>query len=338
MLLLENRIFYDLCSLHRINLRQNETDDCVTESQRMTAGLTCNQRLEYSELVSTSGTSCDPECLEPKDTIHPENSSLNSSVDNFDPCPILLDLDSDINPEFYPSEPDIDPDTEVDADLDPRHSDSDSEWQYSNIDPHLDPGSSNFDPGLTRTPEQSGSEPDSDQSDIDPEHSDFDPERDPELSHTDPEYDSDLDQDDGEFSMDTESAEVDSDMFKPLYDGANITICGAYCAIMEFKRACRLPFSAISVLLQLLQLLCPAGNQLPRSVYQLKKFFKKHSSQHNKRTFCPQCHTELNRKQQKCTNAGCQGGEPNSLITLKPDRAISNIFKRKYNTNFWFTL
>ena len=31
-------------------------------------------------------------------------------------------------------------------------------------------------------------------------------------------------------------------MFEPLYEGAHITVCGAYCALMELKRVCRLPF------------------------------------------------------------------------------------------------
>ena len=91
-----------------------------------------------------------------------------------------------------------------------------------------------------------------------------------------------------------ESMEVDSNLFEPLYDGANITVCGAYCVIMEFKRVCKLPFSAI---LMLLQLLCPPGNKLPQSIYTLKKFFQKHSSQHKRKLFCPECHSELTGKQ-----------------------------------------
>ena len=61
-------------------------------------------------------------------------------------------------------------------------------------------------------------------------------------------------------------------MFKPLFDGAGISVCGAYCAVMEFKRMCRLPFTAIAMLLQL-QLLCPPDNKLPWSVYVWKKVF-----------------------------------------------------------------
>ncbi len=56
---------------------------------------------------------------------------------------------------------------------------------------------------------------------------------------------------------------LEDNMFEPLYEGANISISGTYCAIMEYKRACCLPFTTIAKLLELLQLVCPANNHLP---------------------------------------------------------------------------
>ena len=44
--------------------------------------------------------------------------------------------------------------------------------------------------------------------------------------------------------------DVDSSIFEP-----SITVCGAYGAIMEFKRGCWLPFTTIAMLLNLLNLL-----------------------------------------------------------------------------------
>lgn len=64
---------------------------------------------------------------------------------------------------------------------------------------------------------------------------------------------------------------IDSDMFKPIYENASISLCGA---IMEYKRVCRLPFASIAKLLELLQLLCPAKNTLPQSIYIFRKFFQ----------------------------------------------------------------
>ena len=99
--------------------------------------------------------------------------------------------------------------------------------------------------------------------DLDPEPSDIDPENsdlDPEPSDINPEN-SDLDDNSEPDVNADESMDIDSELFEPLYEGASITACGAYCALMEFKRACKLPFPAMLMLLQLLQLLCPSGNK-----------------------------------------------------------------------------
>ena len=63
-------------------------------------------------------------------------------------------------------------------------------------------------------------------------------------------------------------------MFEPIYENAPISLCGAFCAIMEFKRSCNMSFSCIDRLLQLLQLFCPPSNSLPHSVYAIRKFFE----------------------------------------------------------------
>jgi len=61
--------------------------------------------------------------------------------------------------------------------------------------------------------------------------------------------DSEIDQE--ELIEETLEEILEDSMFEPLYENANITISGAYCAIMEFKRACHLPFTTISKLLEL---------------------------------------------------------------------------------------
>ena len=78
------------------------------------------------------------------------------------------------------------------------------------------------------------------------------------------------------YSSDDEDEDVliDNEFWEPVYEGANISTVGAYCAIMEFKRACRLSFSTIAMLLQLLQLLCPSHNKLFKSIYTFKKSFR----------------------------------------------------------------
>ena len=108
-------------------------------------------------------------------------------------------------------------------------------------------------------------------------------------------------------------------MFEPLFDNASITVCGAYCAIMEFKRACRLPFTTIDMLLKLLQLLCPPNNHLPQSIYKFKTFFEKFSSSHQKQQFCSDCKTEFRENQSKCDNLSCRHVEPSTLISFNGD-------------------
>ncbi len=85
----------------------------------------------------------------------------------------------------------------------------------------------------------------------------------------------DNDDDDGNNDDDVEeennSEEINLEgMFEPLYHGAKITVCGAFCAIMHFKCISGCSFSAVVQLLQLLQLLCPFDNKLPQSVYILE--------------------------------------------------------------------
>ncbi len=121
---------------------------------------------------------------------------------------------------------------------------------------------------------------------------------------------------------------VSESVFEPLYEGADITVCGTFCAIMEYKRACRLPFTAIEKLLDLLKLVCPPNNGLPRSVHVLKSFFQKYSTKETKRKFCPECSCEMDGDVECCTS--CHGKDFNYLYILKPERAIRNIVTSTY--------
>ena len=62
------------------------------------------------------------------------------------------------------------------------------------------------------------------------------------------------------------------ELFEPLYQGADITVCGAYCCIMQFATMNKLTYTAISELIKLLHLVFPPQNKLPSSFYKLKKF------------------------------------------------------------------
>ena len=83
------------------------------------------------------------------------------------------------------------------------------------------------------------------------------------------------------------------DFSEPLYDGANISVCATYCAIMEFSISARLPYSSIEKLLSLLELLCPPDSKLPPSMYKLKQFFQSFSTDYEKTEICSGCGQEL---------------------------------------------
>lgn len=155
---------------------------------------------------------------------------------------------------------------------------------------------------------------------------DSDSEIDSHSSSIDPHPCSEADSDNSE----DEDVELDDCMFEPIYEDAKITVSGAYCAIMEFKRACRLPFTTVTMLLELLQLFCPQDNKLPRTVYTFRKFFKKYSSTVKRRQFCSVCNNEFRAGQDRCDNSSCCHNEPNTLITLNPKRAIRRVLQSKF--------
>ena len=121
------------------------------------------------------------------------------------------------------------------------------------------------------------------------------------------------------------------EIFQPLYPGANITICGAYCAIMHLKSKCNLPFSTVFELLKLLQFICPQNNRLPTSVYLLRKFFCQWKSHKKKTVFCSNCHEQV--ISEKCCNSDCLkpgNSEPDILIEMDLKKQFKTILSSKF--------
>ena len=83
----------------------------------------------------------------------------------------------------------------------------------------------------------------------------------------------------------------DSHLFEPLYPGAEVTLCGAVCAIMVFWTKYKLPYIAIAGLLKLLGVLCPTPNYLSSSFYAIKIFFQQFNSVHDHEVLCSNCFT-----------------------------------------------
>ena len=138
---------------------------------------------------------------------------------------------------------------------------------------------------------------------------------------------SSIDDDWAEASM--EGFELNDELFEPIYENAKITLCGAYCAIMEFKRVCRLPFSSLAMLLQLLQMLCPPGNNLPRTVYAFKKIFCKASPSKETHCFCADCNVQFREGQKFCDNTACRKRESSKLIHFDITGAMKRVLLSK---------
>lgn len=147
--------------------------------------------------------------------------------------------------------------------------------------------------------------------------------------------DDDNDDDKDDDNDDDDEVLIDDDLWEPVYEGASISTVGAYCVIMEFKRACRLSFSTIAMLLQLLQLLCPSQNKLPKSIYSFKKFFQGQSNPFQRRQFCSNCKAEYQDDQKLCNNRECNSSEPDTLITFDYKKAIRRVLKRKSYIKSW---
>ncbi len=120
-------------------------------------------------------------------------------------------------------------------------------------------------------------------------------------------------------------------MTMPIYPGSEVTVFGAYCLLMEFcKRLCRIPFTTMVVLLNLLQILCPLGNLLPTTKYQLVKFAQKATSSHSQIDFCRSCNEELGRNK-RCSSTSCPKSEPNTMLIISPDNDLQHTISGKCN-------
>lgn len=117
-------------------------------------------------------------------------------------------------------------------------------------------------------------------------------------------------------------------MFLPLYPGASISVCAAYCAIMCLQSRCHLPFTTIGQILKLLQLLCPENNKLPKSVFCLRRFFSKFQSHRRQSEYCPNCNNRL--ESSSCSHCLNRISEPDVFIQLDLQKQLQAILNRKF--------
>ena len=123
------------------------------------------------------------------------------------------------------------------------------------------------------------------------------------------------------------------ELFEPLYDGADITICGAYCCIMQFASSNNLSFTAISELIKLLHILCPVPNKLPSSLYMLKKFFKQFNVAFKHQQICTTCSTPIETGDSNCptcTDNGVYNPEAvGDLLHIPIQKSLKTVISSK---------
>ena len=123
------------------------------------------------------------------------------------------------------------------------------------------------------------------------------------------------------------------ELFEPLYDGADITICGAYCCIMQFASANKLSYTAISELIKLLHVLCPVPNKLPSSFYMLKKFFKQFNVDFEHQRICTICSTPMEVGESNCPTCADSGNyNPEAvgdLVHIPIQKALKTVITSK---------
>lgn len=129
---------------------------------------------------------------------------------------------------------------------------------------------------------------------------------------------------DGVESLLLDENPISDNMFPPLYPGASVTICAAYCAIMTYAIANKLSYSAIENLLKLLHLLCPSSHQIPSSLYMLKKFFWQYTSSYEKKRVCPSCHCVL-MKEETCPTSHGQNGH---MVRVPIEKMLRSVLSK----------
>ncbi|XP_070549336.1 uncharacterized protein [Ptychodera flava] len=141
-----------------------------------------------------------------------------------------------------------------------------------------------------------------------------------------------------EFQENTEiHADVNDDE-ATIYEGSRrllgVTVLLLCCFMIRF----RLSDEAMSYLLPLLGLLLPEDSKVPKSLYGIRQFLKKHISFPEIRYYCAHCYTHVDSNSKTCSNRHCLTDltKPGAMAYFVLHSCISQIrtmFKRKSFAN-----
>ncbi len=114
-----------------------------------------------------------------------------------------------------------------------------------------------------------------------------------------------------------------------VYAGAAITTQQSWNAIMEYAITNNLSYSGIESLLDLMKLHCSIINNLPSSLYKLKKFYEDQHSHFTRQQYCSGCDEEVQLRE-VCTKRVCKQKKEEHFIsgrinTYKQFKAYDNV-------------
>ncbi|XP_034253671.1 uncharacterized protein LOC117652688 [Thrips palmi] len=116
---------------------------------------------------------------------------------------------------------------------------------------------------------------------------------------------------------------------KPLYEGARITVIDTVCAILTFARTEHISAIGLGRLLQLMNLLLPVENNLPKTTESLYSNFPKGDVEFFLHYYCNKCWGFLPSKDSVCSECEVTNKKVEYFITFSVVNQLQNLFKRK---------
>ncbi|KAE8746885.1 hypothetical protein FOCC_FOCC006305 [Frankliniella occidentalis] len=104
-----------------------------------------------------------------------------------------------------------------------------------------------------------------------------------------------------EFQPSAEDKNSDSPQEIPLFEGSNLTVHDCMVSVLTYAQSAHLSGKDTAKLLDLLEILLPQPNNLPKSAYIFKKYFKTNDSELIMYYFCDQCYRSRSSLQDICT-------------------------------------
>ena len=115
-----------------------------------------------------------------------------------------------------------------------------------------------------------------------------------------------------------------------LYEGSTVTVCGAYCSIMQYAIRAKLQYKAIQELLVLFHIMCSQSSKLPKTLS--KRFFKTYSVPYTSSKVCSQCSTPCHGTSRNVNFPNCHSSSLiGNLIHIPIEKSLQTITSSKFS-------